>query len=328
MKQWQYGLVIGKFRPPHKGHGYLIQTALEQVERLTLIVCADDSDAIPADLRATWLREILPSVDVRVYETAGYDDTDSVLWVNLTRAWLGRAPDVVFTSEAYGDAYAAALGCAHVCVDRARQTVPISASEILARPLAHLDMLEPCVRAYFVARVAIIGAESTGKTTLARLLAEHYRTPWAPEYGRFYTEPMPDPAAIAWATPDFVHIAEVQNRLEDMLARHANRLLICDTDALTTWLWHERYIRRDAPEVRALAAGRRYALTILTTDDIPWEDDGTRDRPEERALFQTRFVEELRASGRRFVQVAGTVEQRLDAATAAIDELLNEGGAA
>ncbi len=327
MTRWGYGLVIGKFRPPHKGHGVLIRAALAQSERVMLIVCADASDPIPAELRATWLRELFPSIDVRVYDTTGTDPDDSRYWAAQTIAWLGHASDVVFTSEGYGDAYARYLGAAHVCVDRARTEVPISASRILANPLAYLDYLEPCVRAYFVLRVALVGAESTGETTLARRLAEHYRTRWVPEYGRTYTDgmhaansPVDKPhdaggrtadaharGAVARSTADFLYIADAQQRIEEMLARHANRILICDTDAFTTSLWHERYVGVPSAAVRARADGRRYALTLLAADDIPWHDDGTRDRADERPWFQRRFVEELRASGRPFTEVSGSL---------------------
>jgi nicotinamide riboside kinase len=68
--------------------------------------------------------------------------------------------------------------------------------------------------------------------------------------------------------------------------------------------------------------GRRYGLTLLTADDIPWEDDGTRDRPEERSWFQRRFQEELSASGREYVLVEGPPERRLATATAAITKHL------
>ena len=73
--------------------------------------------------------------------------------------------------------------------------------------------------------------------------------------------------------------------------------------------------------MRAIVAGRQYGLTTLTADDIPWEDDGTRDRPEERSWFQRRFREELAASGRDYVFVEGPPERRLATATAAIDRL-------
>ena len=57
-----------------------------------------------------------------------------------------------------------------------------------------------------VKRVVIIGAESTGKTTLARALAEHYKTPWVPEFGRFYTEAR-QPSWAPWRSDEFTLIA-------------------------------------------------------------------------------------------------------------------------
>lgn len=187
-------------------------------------------------------------------------------------------------------------------------------------------------------RVVLVGAESTGKTTLARLLAAHYQTAWVPECGRPYWEGLLPSATAAYSTDDFVHIAEIQQQMEEMLARHANRVLICDTDAFTTWLWHELYlgtpggsaqgsddgatVAMDDAAVKAVADRHQHDLHILAGTDIPWEDDGTRDRPEQRTWFQERFRQELTASGRPFVEVQGTVEERLAKAIAAIDRLL------
>jgi NadR type nicotinamide-nucleotide adenylyltransferase len=181
-----------------------------------------------------------------------------------------------------------------------------------------------------VLRVVLVGAESTGKTTLARRLAAHYQTAWVPEYGRPYWEGLLPSSTAAYTTADFVHIAEIQQQMEDMLARHANRVLICDTDAFTTWLWHELYlgtsgettVETDAAAVKAVADRHQHDLHILAGTDIPWEDDGTRDRPGQRAWFQERFRQELTASGRPFVEVSGSVDERLAKAVAAIDGLL------
>jgi len=327
MRPWRHGLAIGKFRPPHIGHGLLIETALGQVDRLTVVVCGDLSDTLPVGLRAEWLRELYPAADVRTFDSTGFDPQNSRLWADLTRDRLGLAPDVVFTSEAYGDAYARHLAAEHVPVDPGRARVPISASRILARPLDHLEFLAPCVRAYFVLRVALVGAESTGKTTLAHRLADHYRTAWVPEYGRTYSDGLPRASAPEWSTRDFLHIAEAQGRLEDMLARHADRVLICDTDPLTTSLWHERYRGADAPAVRALADARRYALYLVAGDEIAWEDDGTRERADVRPWLQRRILDELAATGRPFVLLEGPLDRRLATATGQIDRLLATGGA-
>src|SRR4051812_25881583 len=104
---------------------------------------------------------------------------------------------------------------------------------------AESSALEPRLTNDLGLRVVLVGAESTGKTTLARLLAAHYQTAWVPEYGRPYWDGLLTSTSAAYTTEDFVHIAVTQQRMEDMLARHANRVLICDTDAFTTWLWHE-----------------------------------------------------------------------------------------
>jgi hypothetical protein len=73
-------------------------------------------------------------------------------------------------------------------VNQARATVPVSGTLIRSAPLKYIGFLEPCVRAYFVHRVVLIGAESTGKTTLAQQLAERFDTTWVPEYGREHWE--------------------------------------------------------------------------------------------------------------------------------------------
>src|SRR4051794_10710127 len=97
-------------------------------------------------------------------------------------------------------------------------------------------------------RVVLTGAESTGKTTTARALAERYRTRWIPEYGRIYTEWFHEPSD-RWESNEFVHIARVQNELEDTVAPLVETLLLCDTDSLLTALWHERYLGRASYEV-------------------------------------------------------------------------------
>jgi NadR type nicotinamide-nucleotide adenylyltransferase len=323
VKLWREGLVIGKFRPPHKGHGWLIESALAGVKHLVVIVCADDSDTISAECRGSWLREIYPSAEVRVVESTSYDPDDSELWAKLTVMWLGRAPDVVFTSEAYGEPFARALGCDHVLVDPGRERFPVSGSAVLKDPLAHLEFLEPCVRAFFIPRVVIVGAESTGKTTLARALADHYNTVWVPEYGRLFSEGML-PHGYSWHTNDFVHIARAQQSLADQLARKAEEVLICDTDAFATWLWHQLYLGSDAAAVKAIAEQARAALYLLAGDDVDWEDDGTRDRPNQRQWFQNRFRDELAASGRRWVEILGPHAERMAAAVGEIDGLLRK----
>jgi len=319
------GLVIGKFYPPHKGHKFLIETALRAVDRLDVLVCVLASQTISGDLRQRWLQEIHPEANVIQIEDIGEDDNSEV-WAAYTKRILGWAPDIVFTSEDYGDAYARFLGCRHVLVDHDRHHVPISASKIRSNPLAYWDFLEPCVRSYFVKRVCILGAESTGTTTLTQDLAEHYKTVWVREYGREYCENLAsagvDLWSYRWSGAEFTHIARTQIELEVKMAREANRLLICDTDALATGIWHERYMGSHSSEVDAIAAAHRPWLYILTDDDIPFVQDGLRDGENIRKWMTRRFEEELIRRELPWMKVSGDRAHRLKSTTQKIDSLM------
>jgi NadR type nicotinamide-nucleotide adenylyltransferase len=315
------GVVIGKFYPPHKGHHYLINTARANAEQVTVIVCRRPEEQPSADLRASWLREVHPDVEVIVVDDIHPAD-DSRAWAEYTIQILGYQPDVVFTSEDYGDAYACYLGCKHVLVDKARQVVPCSGTAVRNNPLACWDFLEPCVRAYYVKRVCVVGAESTGTTTMAQALAEHYQTVWVPEYGRDYWVEKMERGEEKWQTAEFVHIALEQSRREDEAAREANRLLICDTDAFATSIWHRRYIGCASPEVEAIGASRHYDLYLLTDVDIPFVQDGTRDGEHLRQWMHDVFEAELKAQKKRYTLLSGSHQTRLQKAIELINPLL------
>lgn len=170
-------------------------------------------------------------------------------------------------------------------------------------------------------RVLIVGAESTGKTTLAMALAEHYQTTWVPEFGRLYTEGR-RPSGELWRSEEFTFIASEQVRMEDALACLANRVLIADTDAFATAIWHERYLGQPSADVLAIAAGRTYDLYVLTDVDTPFVPDDIRDGESIRQWMHQRFVEELSRIGAPVLFVSGPHEQRLKAAIARINLLL------
>jgi NadR type nicotinamide-nucleotide adenylyltransferase len=319
------GLIVGKFYPPHRGHSHLIDSGRRSVKELHVLVCSRPGEVPGAELRAAWLREIHPDVCVRVVEDNLAPD-DSRAWAEYSVHCLGFVPDVVFTSEDYGERFAHFLGCRHVPVDPARAAVPVSGTQVRADPLGCWDFLEPPVRAYYARRVVLVGAESTGKTTLARLLAEHYRTVWVEEYGRAYSErKLAAEGGYHWRSDEFAHIARRQCQHEDEAARRANRVLICDTDAFATSIWHRRYMGTRSAEVEAVAARhRRPDLYLLTDVDTPFVQDGTRDGEAIRAWMHAAFVEELTAQGRPFRILPGQYDERLARAVQSIDALLRE----
>ena len=319
------GFVVGKFYPPHRGHRHLIETARRHCDRLVVLLPHHPSQKIPGELRRDWLREIHPDCDIRLVPDELGDDRKA--WARFTVELLGRAPDVVFTSEGYGPGFAAELGCRHVMVDRDRAAFPISGTQVRSSPLDHLEWLEPCVRAYFVRRVVLIGAESTGKTTLAQALAERYSTVWVPEFGREHWErkvagPAMDGPLPAWSVAEFREIAAEQQRRENEAARRANRVLLCDTNAFATGTWHERYQGCRDEVVDEIGRRDRVDLYLLTEPDFPFVQDGWRDGESIRDWMHTRFVEQLDASPTPVVRLRGPLEDRIAQASAAIDALL------
>jgi HTH-type transcriptional repressor of NAD biosynthesis genes len=313
------GLIVGKFMPPHLGHSVLIDAARGQSDDLTVFVCNMAGQTIPGELRASWLCEMHPDVTVRLIDDLPPAQDTSENWARYATQLLGGAPDVIFTSEAYGDDFARFAGCEHVQVDVARSGVCISASMIRADPLAYLAFLAPCVRAYYVKRICVVGAESTGKTTLCRELATALDTTWVAEYGREYTESkLARGVKSPWRAFEFAHIAREQARREDEAARHANRVLICDTDQFATRIWCERYLGTPPAPGAWGELYNRIDLYLLTCTDVPFEDDGTRDGREIREWMHARFVEELEKMSTPYVELRGDRTLRFNAAAAAI----------
>ena len=320
------GLVIGKFYPPHRGHKLLIDTATNAADQVHVIVCDKPDEDPPAVLRAEWLREIHPTAKVWLIDDR-YDADDSAVWAENCRRLLGFTPDVVFTSEDYGERFSACLGCRHVLVDKARTAVPVSGTAVRADPLRCWEYLEPSVRGYYAKRVVLIGAESTGKTTLASELAAVFDTLWIPEYGREYWElKMARGEPNTWRTEEFAAIAREQCRRENAAARLCNRVLVCDTDAFATRVWHHRYMGTWSPVVDAIAAEHRQPDLYLVTDiSTPFVQDGTRDGERIREWMHQTFVEQLAAHRRPCIELTGSRSQRVATAAAAVERICRYG---
>lgn len=316
------GFVVGKFLPPHLGHEHLLRSAAAGCDELHVFAVWLPEEPIPGHLRADWLRELVPGAIVHsIEDDLGPDDP--IGWAANVRKVLGFEPDRVFTSETYGDRFADELHAEHVLVDLDRTAFPVSGTAARQDPYGTWPLLPAPVRAWFTVRVAVVGAESTGTTTLARDLAAHYRTAWVPEYGRpFSARKVAEGTGTDWTTPEFVTIARTQVADEDAAARRSGPVLVCDTDAMTTGLWHERYLGTRCPDVDRLGATRTYDLYLLTGDEIPWVDDGTRDGRHIRAGMQDRFREALAGRTEPWVELRGDPATRLAAAVELVDEVL------
>lgn len=172
-------------------------------------------------------------------------------------------------------------------------------------------------------KVVLFGPESTGKTTLARQLAAHYRTRWVPEYAREYLQDKWDRVQRTCEPEDLIPIALGQMRQENAMAKKADRVLFCDTDLLVTKVYSETYYGGYCdPLLEHYALKNSYDLYLLTYIDTPWVADDLRDRPDMRQQMFEHFKAALEQHGRNFIILRGDKPTRLAQATAAIDKLL------
>jgi NadR type nicotinamide-nucleotide adenylyltransferase len=169
-----------------------------------------------------------------------------------------------------------------------------------------------------ILKIAVVGPESTGKSTMSAYLAKHYNTVWVPEYAREYCEKLTAPPT--WQ--DEVNMFYGQLALEKEILPQANKLLICDTTFITVKIWSDYTFAQSPQEVLDELPKHPYDLYLLLDIDLPWEEDPLRDFPHMREHFMDIWHKELRALNARYVVISGTGTERYENAVAAIDKFL------
>jgi NadR type nicotinamide-nucleotide adenylyltransferase len=170
-----------------------------------------------------------------------------------------------------------------------------------------------------VSRVAILGAESTGKSTLAAQLAARYATVWVPEYLRQFVE---TEQRVPYETDQF-DIARVQMAHENAAAAKAagHRFLFCDTTPFMTAIYSGVYWGRVDPALAALDLHYDYAFTLVAAPDLPWVADGLQRESEAvRQQVHQALVDKLERRRIPFTLLTGSLEQRLAQAQAVLGE--------
>ena len=350
------GLIIGKFYPLHIGHIALIERAAGEVDHLVVLVLATQIETIPLERRTAWVSTAtahLASVTVLgILDDAPVHYDSDIAWVahhEVTMAALRRGGirsiDVLFSSESYGAELAERLGAVHVLHDRERRRIPMSGTAGRARLADRWMQLAEPARLDLATRIVVIGAESTGTTTLSVALRAHYRARHGfesiaevDEYGRRFTYELHERAAaearasgspkprvddLVWLPEHFAEIARTQTRMEQSAAVEC-ALVIADTDAFATSLWERRYLGTHssaALEAATTDLPRRDLYLITDHVDVPFDQDGWRDGEHIRGEMTGWIVDGLSARGLPWVLLRGAHSTRLEYSIEVIDAL-------
>jgi len=172
-----------------------------------------------------------------------------------------------------------------------------------------------------IKRVVFLGAPSTGKTTIAEKVAQAYNTAYVAEFGRTYW--MEHQVDRLLTQEQLLYIAEEQIRQEDAALAQANRFLIVDTNALTTWHFAMDYYGCAHPALEQLAneSKDRFDVVFLCDEDIPFEDTWERSGAVKRHAFQAFLLEQLEQRGITYHLLQCTVDARFERVKSVLDSV-------
>ncbi|MEM9744181.1 MAG: AAA family ATPase [Pseudomonadota bacterium] len=331
------GLTLGKFSPLHEGHALLLHAAAAHCTELTVLIGVTSEDPYSFEQRRRWVLDLMAGVSrdshavVHVVRDSiadsGFakDPLGTITNERFWRQWLDQNKphlegiDQVFTSDRYGEAIARRIGARWFPVDPDRSVVPISASRIRADLRSNFHYVCDVAKPDVAVTVAVVGAESTGKSVLVKALAEHYGTRFAPEWGRTISE-----AHEALNASDFDAILTMQDQLIRAAQLGSNGLCFTDTEAITTALFAPIYLGEDHAAAWRRAQTQRFPLYLLLDPEVPWVDDGTRILDQSaRLAFHRSLVDALERFKRNYLVVSGrSFEERTRAAQSAVDAFL------
>ncbi len=317
------GLVIGKFMPLHKGHIALIEFAAANTDELIVSMSYTERDPIDPMLRMAWIKsQFNNNPHVKVCSIQDDFDDESLALPERTAIWAKKMNEVyppinvLFSSEPYGEPFAKNLGVTHKVFDIGRTAVQVSATAIRNKPLSNWNFIPDHVRPYFVKKICFYGPESVGKTTMTMKMAAHYKTEYVPEAARDILQ------SNDFTEKEITAIAQLQDRYIQEKLVTANKLLFCDTDAITTAIYSQHYLGTIPELLVELEKKTSYAHYFLLDIDVPWKADILRDLSHRRREMVEKFEYELVKRKIAYTIVRGNYREREEQVISHIGEMM------
>lgn len=345
-KKKKVGVVFGKFYPLHTGHIYLIQRACSQVDELHVILCHDEcrdrqlfdnssmSQQPTVSDRLRWLLQTFKyQKNIHIHS---FDEKDIEPYPHGWDTWSrgvknfmvekSITPNFIY-SGASEDAphYRRQFNIETVLVDPERSFMNISGNQIRQDPFRYWEYIPTEVKPFFVRTVAILGGESSGKSTLVNKLANIFNTTSAWEYGRDYVFSHLGGDEMALQYSDYDKIALGQAQYIDFAVKYANKVVFIDTEFVTTQAFCKKYEGREHPFVQALIDKYRFDLVILLENNTFWVADGLRSlgSTSERKAFQNLLKKMLHKNKITYVHVqSADYDQRFLSCVELVQQLL------
>ncbi len=169
-------------------------------------------------------------------------------------------------------------------------------------------------------QIVVTGPESSGKTTLAQQLAEHYQTQYVTEYARTYLEER----VGQYEEKDLLQIAKEQFRLQNEALKSANQCIFYDTSFLVLKIWSNFKYKRVDPWINQQFRYQAIDAYLLCGTEIEWEYDVLREHPYQRDELYQLYKKELQFGRKKFIELNGNQKQRLNQATNYLDSMFSK----
>lgn len=321
------GFIGGKFLPFHSGHEYAILKAYEQVDKLYVILSSsevrdkelcekDGCKYMPAAIRMSWLGKTFSKHDnIEIVNVEDYDGDSDYDWdkgAELIKNAIKENIDIVFSSEPEYEFHFKKNypNAKHVIIDSDRSNYPVSATMIRRNPFRYWNFIPEAVRPFFAKKVAIVGTESCGKTTLCKNLSKIYNTVWVPEYGRDICYDFKNHLTEAV----FDEIVINQYLQDEASLYKANKFTIIDSEAVVSQYYLGEYFKCAKSDfIAKFIEKQNIDLYIYLEPDVPWVADGIRflGTPEVRKKNNEKLKTLFEEYGIKIHCVSGNYEERL-----------------
>jgi len=304
---FEQGFVFGKYYPLHNGHLELIKYARGLCKQLVVIVCASSKELIGSEIRANWLKEELAAfIDITVlafdYDEADLPNTSVSSW-DVSKIWSetfkGLVPqaDLVVTSELYGEYVAQYMGITHVAFEKRLLT---SSTLVRKNRIEQWNFLPASVKKHLQKTIFISGAESTGKTIMAGMLANRYGAVLVEESARKIIKD-----SNSFTREDLYIVAEQHANSISLAKLTLSPLVIVDTDIYVTQSYCQfvfgDHLNVD-PEIYSF---NNADLRLFLNTDVPFTQDGTRMGAEHRETLAASHEYVLAKFGQEYETIHG-----------------------
>jgi HTH-type transcriptional repressor of NAD biosynthesis genes len=323
--------VFGKFLPFHKGHEALIRFALSKSDFVSVLICCGDKEHVPGDIRLQWVKGSFADVqelEVKVfnYRESDLPNTSQSSW-EVSKIWAKEFktlfPDhaIVITSEPYGEFVAELMNIKHLSFDLSRSFVPVSASAIRNNPFLNWHFMPAGVKPFYAIKVAILGTESVGKTTLSNRLSKYYNCSLVSEAGR---DLIADSNSFTYNDLLLVASEHSKRIMTAMAGDHP--LIIMDTDIYITMSYSRFVFNRELAVKEEIRSNNKANLYLYLVNDAPHIQDGTRLDVGRRNQLDTSHRQVLFDNDIPIIELTGSWEDRFSAAIQSINDLIGQQG--